>query len=472
MALVIAKFSIPLVLAAILGLMVGQATCSAKQMGARWSWIPWAIAAAVAGLFMALLTLLPGRQGLWLETALLMLGAYLAGCCVTCMLNSLAAGSQMTAERNPLVPDYTMKVARVDTIAAPALAATVPFGSTPDTATAVANTFALRSSATDFTIMAAAVNTTVATALAQQRNPSIAAEAERRRLLANRPDNYALVVAGIDTLAGRDGVIGPLRTVETAHAQGYLMSPERGAAAGVSAMARARSAATRGPAASYTLAVAGLGTLAGREGVPHAVGAGAAMLDAPPMTPAPDAPARVARVASPAMPPAHASQPAPMAGSAMTMAATTDSIVAVPPPPTARAAMPVAAAGNVPAAESAHAAAPTGSAKAANGMPGQPPLATAVDGVKPLLLPAPRNGRKDDLSLIWGVAEKLEQRMNHMGIWHFDQIAQWTPEHVTWFEATVEGFKGRIERDKWIEQCAKLAEGWRPSGSIGQRPKG
>jgi NADH-quinone oxidoreductase subunit E len=90
----------------------------------------------------------------------------------------------------------------------------------------------------------------------------------------------------------------------------------------------------------------------------------------------------------------------------------------------------------------------------------------------PMLLSKPRGGMGDDLKLIWGVAEKLEARMNDMGIWHFDQIAAWTPNHIEWFEAAMPGFKGRIERDKWLEQCAKLAAGWRPDGQIGERPKG
>ena len=90
----------------------------------------------------------------------------------------------------------------------------------------------------------------------------------------------------------------------------------------------------------------------------------------------------------------------------------------------------------------------------------------------PPLLAKPRGSAGDDLKLIWGVAEKLEARMNEMGIWHFDQIAAWTPKHIEWFEAAMPGFKGRIERDKWLEQCAKLASGWRPDGSLGERPKG
>ena len=91
---------------------------------------------------------------------------------------------------------------------------------------------------------------------------------------------------------------------------------------------------------------------------------------------------------------------------------------------------------------------------------------------KPELLTAPRDGKGDDLGLIWGVADKLAEKLNALGIWHFDQIANWTPANVAWFEAQMDGFKGRIERDKWIEQCQKLASGWRPDSDIGERPKG
>jgi NADH-quinone oxidoreductase subunit E len=98
--------------------------------------------------------------------------------------------------------------------------------------------------------------------------------------------------------------------------------------------------------------------------------------------------------------------------------------------------------------------------------------AAAITPSKPELLSAPRGGAGDDLKLIWGVAEKLEQKMYAMGIWHYDQIAKWTPAEIAWFENEIPGFHGRIARDKWIEQCEKLSNGWRPEGNVGERPKG
>ena len=45
-----------------------------------------------------------------------------------------------------------------------------------------------------------------------------------------------------------------------------------------------------------------------------------------------------------------------------------------------------------------------------------------------------------------------------MGFYHFDQIAQWGPEEVAWVDQNLEGFKGRVSRDNWAEQAARLAK--------------
>jgi NADH-quinone oxidoreductase subunit E len=93
---------------------------------------------------------------------------------------------------------------------------------------------------------------------------------------------------------------------------------------------------------------------------------------------------------------------------------------------------------------------------------------------EPPRLAGPRDGKPDDLKLIWGVAEKLETKLNAAGFWHYDQIAQWTPAECLWIETHIEGMHGRIERDRWLEQCVKLAGGWRPDATHGHgvRPRG
>ena len=81
------------------------------------------------------------------------------------------------------------------------------------------------------------------------------------------------------------------------------------------------------------------------------------------------------------------------------------------------------------------------------------------DGTRPAALDAPRDGNADDLKQIKGIGPKLEKLCNSMGFWHFDQIANWTPDEVAWVDANLEGFKGRVSRDNWIDQAKTLAAG-------------
>ncbi|HML93622.1 hypothetical protein [Methyloceanibacter sp.] len=81
------------------------------------------------------------------------------------------------------------------------------------------------------------------------------------------------------------------------------------------------------------------------------------------------------------------------------------------------------------------------------------------EGVKPMTLDAPRDGKVDNLKKIKGVGPKLEKLCNRLGFWHFDQIAAWTDDEVAWVNANLEGFKGRVTRDNWVEQAKVLATG-------------
>lgn len=67
-------------------------------------------------------------------------------------------------------------------------------------------------------------------------------------------------------------------------------------------------------------------------------------------------------------------------------------------------------------------------------------------------------GDADDLKKIKGVGPKLESKLNNLGIYHFAQIAVWTKENVAFVDDKL-SFKGRIDRDDWIEQAKILAEG-------------
>lgn len=242
MAFVIDRFWLPLLLAGIIGLMIGWATCGRSEKSWLSSWLPLGLLAAIIAAFAVAQAAVPGRYGLWLETALAMFVVYLAGCCVACLMHGLAFGPPRAAFRDP------------------------------------------------------------------------------------NADLVAKKAAGIDSIADE----------RAARADAAARTPSR---------------------------------------------------------------------------------------------ATADVII-----------------------------------KAAEDTP-------RTGGIVPPLLNRPRGGERDDLTLIWGVAAPLQEKLNHLGIWHFDQIAAWTTDHISWFERQLEGMKGRVARDKWIEQCVKLAGGWRPDHKAGQRPE-
>lgn len=68
-----------------------------------------------------------------------------------------------------------------------------------------------------------------------------------------------------------------------------------------------------------------------------------------------------------------------------------------------------------------------------------------------------RPAAPDDLKAISGIGPKLEQVLNGLGVWTYVQIAAWAPAEVAWVDDTL-GFKGRIGRDDWIGQAARLAK--------------
>ena len=78
---------------------------------------------------------------------------------------------------------------------------------------------------------------------------------------------------------------------------------------------------------------------------------------------------------------------------------------------------------------------------------------------KPATLEGPRDGSADDLKKIKGVGPKMEGLLNSMGFFHFDQVAAWTDAEVAWVDDNLEGFKGRVSRDNWVEQAKLLASG-------------
>lgn len=106
-----------------------------------------------------------------------------------------------------------------------------------------------------------------------------------------------------------------------------------------------------------------------------------------------------------------------------------------------------------------------GKPEADGNAPNATPLATpeakapVAAGTRPKALKAARKGKPDDLKLILGIGPKLEQLCHSLGFFHFDQIAGWTEAEIAWVDDNLEGFKGRVTRDKWVVQARILAAG-------------
>lgn len=94
--------------------------------------------------------------------------------------------------------------------------------------------------------------------------------------------------------------------------------------------------------------------------------------------------------------------------------------------------------------------------------PAKPAKAAKVEatddaGTKPAnLLSEARGGKADDLKKISGVGPKLEGVLNSNGVFHFDQVAAWNAEEIAYMDGQL-SFKGRIERDNWLQQAAAFA---------------
>jgi predicted flap endonuclease-1-like 5' DNA nuclease len=349
---------IPLLLAGLLGVIVGWMSCdrhssrSGSHGGWLSGWIPWAVAGTALAALAVLNAALPGKQGLLLETALMLFSAYMLGCCIGCILKPKPAAHLAHASAG-----------------------------------------SLKSGASGKAATAAAVGTAATAAgLAALKTASAPAAGKGA------------------TGTGKTGT-GKTGTSATATAS----------ASG--ATARTETSAKSGTASGLT------------------------------------------SNASTGSKPSDAVNGSKATATGSAAAASTGKVVT---------ALGAAATGVAAAAASTSASADSAAATGGSGGDGNIKVVTgaAKFGERPVLYNAPRGGKGDELSLIWGVAEKLEHKMNAAGIWHFDQIANWTQANVEWFEHEFEGFKGRLDRDKWIEQCKKLAAGWRPDGHVGQRPKG
>jgi len=68
-------------------------------------------------------------------------------------------------------------------------------------------------------------------------------------------------------------------------------------------------------------------------------------------------------------------------------------------------------------------------------------------------------GPPDNLQTMKGVGPKLAAQLNACGITRFEQLARLNPNEVEMVDARMGPFRGRIERDRLVEQADCLARG-------------
>ena len=63
---------------------------------------------------------------------------------------------------------------------------------------------------------------------------------------------------------------------------------------------------------------------------------------------------------------------------------------------------------------------------------------------------------KDDLKRINGIGPFIEEKLNSIGIYTFEQISRFNDQDIETVTALIEFFPGRIKRDDWKGQAQKI----------------
>jgi large subunit ribosomal protein L21 len=81
--------------------------------------------------------------------------------------------------------------------------------------------------------------------------------------------------------------------------------------------------------------------------------------------------------------------------------------------------------------------------------------------------PAEAPALTDDVKMIGGVGPALEKKLAAAGVTSLAQIAAWTADDIARIDAELD-FKGRIEREEWVEQAKDLMAGKPPRAKADQ----
>ncbi len=89
----------------------------------------------------------------------------------------------------------------------------------------------------------------------------------------------------------------------------------------------------------------------------------------------------------------------------------------------------------------------------------KPAAKPAAEKKAPAKTAAPKaDATPDDLTEISGVGPVIVKKLHALGVTTFAQIAAWTKDDIADMDDKL-NFKGRIDRDEWLKQAAKLAKG-------------
>jgi predicted flap endonuclease-1-like 5' DNA nuclease len=78
---------------------------------------------------------------------------------------------------------------------------------------------------------------------------------------------------------------------------------------------------------------------------------------------------------------------------------------------------------------------------------------------KPLVLSSPRPVGKDNFKKLKGINTKIENDLNSLGIYHFDQIAKWSSKNCDWIEEFLLLPSGCARGNQWVVQAKILSSG-------------
>lgn len=76
----------------------------------------------------------------------------------------------------------------------------------------------------------------------------------------------------------------------------------------------------------------------------------------------------------------------------------------------------------------------------------------------PAPAPTPASAESDDLTQIKGLGPRISARLGDAGVTRFAEIAAWSDADIAAWDERM-NFKGRVQRDRWVDQARMLAAG-------------